>query len=162
MTDPYLDELEREAADCEAAEAEFRRTMKERVAELAANRAFANRRMNVMRSLFQTVRQADTPEIAIAGAVAALRHRLGWREDSPARDEVLSQYANVAKAAFDEVRSGEAADTGEAPGGEPEGERPPSVRQALSAFEAWYLQTRGTAFWVLFEHYMPETQLVDF
>ncbi len=155
-TDPYLDELERDAAACEAAEAEFRRTMKERVATLAAERAFANRRMNVMRSLFQTVRQAETREIAVAGAVAALRQRLGWREDSPARDEVLSEYAKVADAAFGETRPArEAVD-------EEPGPRTPAVREALAGFEIWYLATRGTAFWVLFEHYMPETQLVDF
>jgi hypothetical protein len=155
-TDSYLDELEHAAAACEAAEAEFRRTMKERVAALAAERAFANRRMNVMRSLFQTVRQAETREIAVAGAVAALRQRLGWREDSPARDEVLSEYAKVADAAFGETRAdADAVETDAA-------SRTPSVREALAGFETWYLDTRGTAFWVLFEHYMPETQRVDF
>lgn len=155
-SDPYLEELEREATACEAAEAEFRRTMKEKVAALAQDRAFANRRMNVMRSLLQTVRQAETREIAMAGAVAALRQRLGWREDSPARDEVLTEYAKVADAAFRHAQPSAEA------GSDPQLDEAPSMHDALATFETWYLGTRGTAFWVLFEHYMPETQLVDF
>ena len=33
---------------------------------------------------------------------------------------------------------------------------------ALDEFETWYHSTHPNAFWVLFEHYMPETPRVDF
>ncbi|MFD2237481.1 hypothetical protein [Aureimonas populi] len=166
-THPFVAELEGAARESERAEAEFRRTMNARVAELARQRAFAFRRMNLMKSLFSTVGQAPSQEIALAAALAALRTRLGWVEDSPAREEVLGEYAKVAASAFAELHpEGAGAEGAQAPpvllaSLAPEG---PAVntRTALERFEAWYGETRSTPFWVLFEHYMPETQLVDF
>lgn len=38
----------------------------------------------------------------------------------------------------------------------------PGPQEALAAFEDWYFSTRQSAFWSLFDHYMPETPLVDF
>jgi hypothetical protein len=149
-----LDELEHAARGCEDEEAEFRRTMNARVAALAEARAFAHRRMNIMRSLFDTVAQADDGAIAVAAAVAALRNRLGWREESEARDEVLERYGALALAAFHATREDEASVAPDTPA--------PDVGAALAEFEAWYAEARGKPFWVLFEHYMPETQLVDF
>lgn len=164
MTDihPFIATLSENAAACEHEEQEFRRTMASQVATLAQARAFANRRMNLMKLLFATVEQAESEEVAIAGALAALRNRLGWREDSQARDEVLTEYVKVAAAAFAATRGPEQDEddaivktsTGEASAADMEG--------ALEAFEKWYVEARGKPFWVLFEHYMPETQLVDF
>lgn len=164
---PFLTELEAEANRHDAAEAEFRRTMRERLDTLARERAFAFRRLNVSRSLFQTVRQAESREIAVAGALAALRQRLGWREDSEAREEVLARYAAVAGAAFDASRdaaetASEEADPQAALVSTASADRPLDPREALAGFEHWYEEARGKPFWVLFEHYMPETQLVDF
>lgn len=34
--------------------------------------------------------------------------------------------------------------------------------QALADFERWYVQTRGSSFWTLFEQQMPDTPRVDF
>jgi hypothetical protein len=150
----FLDDLEQAAKTCENDEAEFRRTMNARVAALAEARAFAHRRMNVMRSLFDTVSQADDPAIAVAAAITALRNRLGWREDSEARDQVLDRYAGLALAAFRATHE-------DVTVAEPD-EPAPDVATALAEFEAWYASARGKSFWVLFEHYMPETQLVDF
>ncbi|MHB2264887.1 hypothetical protein [Aliihoeflea sp. PC F10.4] len=156
---PFIARLSENAAACEHEEQEFRRTMATRVATLAEARAFANRRMNLMKSLFATVAQADSQEIATAAAVAALRNRLGWRDDSDARNEVLTEYAKIAMAAYaatheveddeDEIVTVSVTQT-------------PNVEAALQAFEDWYVEARGKPFWVLFEHYMPETQLVDF
>lgn len=155
---PFITTLSEDAKACEQAESEFRRTMNMRIAELAEARAFANRRMNVMRSLFDTVSRAGEKDVAIAAAITMLRTRLGWRESSEARDEVLEEYAKVADAAY--AATHEAAEAHEADA-EDDGQ-PPDVAQALAAFEDWYAGARGKPFWVLFEHYMPETQLVDF
>jgi len=43
-----------------------------------------------------------------------------------------------------------------------DGETAPDVAAALGEFEAWYAAAHGSAFWVLFDHYMPETPRVDF
>lgn len=157
---PVIAHLQAEARRREDEEAEFRRTMKEKVAALAQARAFANRRMNVVRSLFDTVRQAPDEDIAAAAAITALRNRLGWRDDSDARMEVLGEYAKVAVAAFASVHpSQERADVQRV---SLAGSPAPDAAAALAAFEDWYEEARGKPFWVLFEHYMPETQLVDF
>lgn len=140
-----------DAKACEDAEDAFRRTMNARVAELAEARAFANRRMNVMRSLFDTVSRIEERDAAVAAALAALRQRLGWVEDSAARDEVLAAYRKVAEAAFAATHPADEKD-----------EPAADIAGALAGFEAWYVEARGKPFWVLFEHYMPETQLVDF
>lgn len=146
---PFIAALESEAKARETAEAEFRREMNRKVAELAEARAFAFRRMNVMRALFDMVSGAEDREAAIAKAVRALRDRLGWVEDSEARTEVLERYAEVAGAAFDATHPREE-------------DEAPDPAKALAEFEEWYASTREKPFWVLFEHYMPETQLVDF
>ena len=151
---PFIAGLENEAKGCEAAEAEFRNTMNAKVAELAQARAFAFRRMNVMRSLFDTVASAEDEEIAITKAVKGLRDRLGWIEDSEAREEVLAHYAMVARAAFHATHPDDRRDEAD--------DVPAEPATALSQFEAWYASSREKPFWVLFEHYMPETQLVDF
>lgn len=158
---PFLVELQEAAQGAERAESLLRKEMAARTKGLAGERAFAYRRMNVMRSLFEMVSQAESEEIAVAAAVAALRKRLGWVDDSPARDEVLAEYAKVASAAFHDARPAddEAKVILASTGGEDER---PDTRQALAAFERWYAGTREKPFWVLFEHYMPETQLVDF
>ena len=144
-----------DAKACEDAEDAFRRTMNARVAELAEARAFANRRMNVMRSLFDTVSRLEERDAAVAAALAALRQRLGWVEDSAARDEVLAAYRKVAEAAFAATHPADEKD-------EPAVDIADDIAGALAGFEAWYVEARGKPFWVLFEHYMPETQLVDF
>ncbi|MET0169278.1 MAG: hypothetical protein ABW191_02710 [Aliihoeflea sp.] len=161
MTDthPFITALASQAAACEQEESEFRRTMAARVAALAEARAFANRRMNLMKSLFATMAQAKTEEIAVAGAIAALSNRLGWRENSEPRDEVLAQYAKVAAAAFAATRQ---PDDDEIVLASIDDRPMPDIKTALDAFEEWYIRVRGKPFWVLFEHYMPETQLVDF
>lgn len=152
MTDshPFITALADDAKCCEQAEQEFRATMNARVAELAQSRAFAYRRMNVMRSLFDTVSSGQERDAAVARAVVMLRDRLGWREDSDARQEVLVEYEKVAQTAFDAVHPPE------------DNALEPDIGEALAVFEAWYAEARGKPFWVLFEHYMPETQLVDF
>ena len=144
---PFIETLRDEARACEQAEDEFRRTMRERVAELAEARAFANRRMNVMRALLETAGRHDDRAEAVKAACSELANRLGWREESAAREEVLAEYAKLAATAH-------AATHQETDGAD--------VPAALAEFEAWYLTARGKPFWVLFEHYMPETQLVDF
>lgn len=141
-------------------EEEFRRTMNARVAALAEARAFAYRRMNIMSSLLRIVGDAEDEGQAVAAAIAGLRDRLGWLDESPARDEVLAEYARLAAIAFSTLsRTGDSAEPPPLP---MKGKQQPDLITALADFETWYQQARGKPFWVLFEHYMPETQLVDF
>jgi hypothetical protein len=150
MTSAFLEELKGAADKAEAAEAKFRRELAERTKAMERERAFAFRRLNFMRAIAEAIASAESEEIAVANALAVLREKLGWANDSEARDAVLTHFAPVAKAMF----AGLAPPEAEAEEADP--------RQALADFEAWYANTHENAFWVLFEHYMPETPRVDF
>jgi hypothetical protein len=139
------------AADNAAeAEAQFRRDANRRVAALEAGRAFAHRRLNLMRAIVDAAAQPESEDIAVANALAVLREKLGWHGDSEARSEVLSHFAPVARAV---AGSGSAREVG---GSEPD------VMTTLAEFEAWYAQHHPGPFWALFEQHFPETPVVDF
>jgi len=146
----FLDALQRAADGAAAAETEFRRQAAERAKTLERERAFAFRRLNLMRAVAEAVAAAESGEIAVASCSALLRAKLGWSSDSDARVAVLSRFSPVAQAAFASL----------AP---PDEEAPaPDVAKALEEFEAWYAATHATPFWVLFEQYVSETPVVDF
>ena len=148
---PFLDELQAAAHDAEAAEAAFRRNAAARIAALEQERAFAFRRVNFMRAVAEAVASVEDEDAAVAHASAALRARLGWSSDSEARSSVVARFAPVAEALFLALPS--EADPPASPA---------DVRAALASFEAWYAETHTKPFWALFEHYIPETPLVDF
>jgi hypothetical protein len=140
----------KEAADNAAvAEKAFRREAAERIKALEQERAFAFRRLNVMRLVVEAVTGAESEEIGVAAALAVLRSKLGWSSDSESRTAVLSRFAPVAQTAFSNLR-----DTAEVPVA--------NVGEALVEFETWYAATYAIAFWTLFEHEMAETPRVDF
>ena len=145
---PFVTALEAAAGHAETAEREYRQEAAQRIAALEHERAFAYRRLNLVRELAGAMATADAEESAIGIAFALVRGKLGWSRDSEARTEVIERFAPVAQALFRAL-------TGE---DEPE----PSPAIALAEFESWYVENRHAPFWVLFEHYIPETPLVDF
>jgi len=104
-----------------------------------------------MRAIAEAVATAENEDIAIAAATAIMRTKLGWTNDSEARASVLSRFALVTKQVFASLSP---AKSGDAP--------PVDVVGALTEFESWYHDTHPKPFWVLFEHYLPETPVVDF
>jgi hypothetical protein len=158
----FLDELKRMADHSATAEDEFRREIAARTKKLEYERAFAFRRLNLIRAIAEVVAGAEGEEIAVAAATAVLRTKLGWSEDSEARDLVISRFVPVAQAMYASL-SPEPPVT-EAPE-KPvlaQDKPPPNVIDELASFESWYVETHPKPFWVLFEHYMPETPVVDF
>ena len=97
---------------------------------LEQERAFAFRRLNVMRSVAEAIGRAESEEIAVAGGLAALRIKLGWSEDSEWRSAVLSRFAPVAQAVSKSFRDAEA-------------EPAPDVGGELAGFETWYAETNA-------------------
>jgi hypothetical protein len=148
----FLDVLKKAADNATAAEDQFRREVAQRAKALETERAFAFRRLNLMRAVADVVSGAESEEVAVAGATAVLRAKLGWANDSEARAEVISRFALVAQEMFASLSS-------EAP---KPGEEAPDVIEALGDFERWYAQTHPAPFWTLFEIYLPETPVVDF
>lgn len=149
----FLAALDEAAHAAACAETQYRAEFAARTEALALARAHAHRRADLMRSLAATVEGAETPAMAVAGGQALLRGRLGWSQDSAARAEVLERFAAICLALHGLGAADPEAEA-EAP--------PPDPAAALAAFEEWYLSTRQSAFWYLFDHYFPETPLVDF
>ncbi len=145
----FLDDLQAAARDVEGAEAMFRREVAARMADLGQLRAFAFQRLNLMQAIAETVGPAADEPAALAYALATLRVRLGWENDSEARAAALARFVPVAQAVFATLKP--SADNGKA-----------DVAAALAQFETWYAQTHTTPFWTFFEHDIPETPRVDF
>jgi hypothetical protein len=149
-TAAFLDSLQEAAVKSESAEVAFRREIAERIKSFEHERAFAYRRLNFVRALADAITAAESEEIAVANALAVVRTKLGWSSDSEARTAVLSRLAPVAQAMFASLAPSEK-------------DKPPTdIGEALASFEKWYGETHDVPFWVLFEHYMPETPRVDF
>ena len=147
---PFLAVLQSAADNAAVAEAQFRRDANRRFAALEAARAFAHRRLNLMRAIADAAARPESEEIAVANALAVLREKLGWHGDSEARSEVLSHFAPVARAVAGSVSARD------------DGGSEPDVMTTLAEFEAWYAQNHPGPFWALFEQHFPETPLVDF
>src|SRR5262245_37456013 len=147
----FLDPLTLAADRAQAAETSFRREAARQTKQLAMDRAFAFRRLNLMRAIANAVANAESEQAAVSVATTTLRTKLDWSHDSEAREAVLSRFAPVAQAVFADLSS--VNDT----------EPPtPGVLKALADFEDWYAQAHAGPFWVLFENEMRETPVVDF
>ena len=149
-TASFLDQLKEAAAKADVAEAAFRREISERIKNFEHERAFAYRRLNFMRALADATAAAESEEIAVANALAVVRAKLDWSSDSDARTAVLSHLVPVAQAMFARLTPPE------------KDEKLPDIGRGLADFETWYGETHEQPFWVLFEHYIPETPRVDF
>ena len=149
MSWSFLDELYSAAEAAAALENEFRREAAERIAALECERAFAFRRLNLMRAVVDAQRDAESEEQAVAQAQDVLRARLDWPNESETQSTLLSRFAPVAQAVFASLRPGtDGADNG--------------IVNALAEFENWYGAEHRASFWTLFEQPMAETPRVDF
>jgi len=139
----YLDNLAAAAERAGAAEDAWRREATQRTAALAEARAFAFRRLNLMRAVGAAVAGEPEEPAALAAGAAAFRARLGWETLSETQTAIEGRFQPVLLALFERHP--------------PEGQA-----AALEAFEAWYRGSYGKAFWDLFEQPVLETPRVDF
>lgn len=155
-TPSFLDEFKLAADRATAAEDEFRREIAKRTKALEVERAYAFRRLNLVRAVADVIAGAESEEIAVATATAVLRTKLGWSSDSEPREVVLARFAPVAQEMFASLSpKGHATSTDE-------DASEPDVVKALAEFEDWYAKSHTSPFWVLFEVYFQETPVVDF
>lgn len=145
----FLTELESAAITANEAEGELRKRMAEEIARLERQRAFAFRRLNLMREVARAVSSAEDEEFAIACGTAVVRTELGWETEGESRTETLHRFAPVVRAAFQGLCP---PDTGASTA---------NVAEELAGFEAWYESTHGKPFWILFDQYVPELPLVE-
>lgn len=146
MSASFLLELATSAETAKARETSFRHEAARRIARLEQERAFCFRRFNLMQAIADAMAGAESEDIAVACAFAALRASLGWNADSETRSEVISHFAPVALAVLRDSSGNQSA----------------GIHAALADFEEWFSKARGASFWSLFEQQMPDTPVVDF
>lgn len=131
----------------EFAEQELRRRLNEDVARAARQRAFAFRRLRLIR----TLADAATPdaEAAMAAQLRAVSREIGWSGDTAAELAVLERLRPVA-IAVRQCACGESETAA------------PDVAAKLEEFESWFEGSHGKPFYALFDQYVPEVPVVDF
>jgi hypothetical protein len=147
----FLSELETAALAADAEETAFRREAAARIETLERARTFAFRRLNVLRAMAEAAGRAPDAEASIAAQLALIRDRLGWQAaEGETPRAVLDRLAALAACVDGDVRAGTAELAPDSPCAE------------LARFESWYAERFGSAFWALFDRYVPETPVVDF
>lgn len=145
----YLDELDRLAKEANVAEDEFRQNIAKRVRELEEARAFAFRRLNLMKSVGQAVADAKDEEEVKAQASTAFLAEVSWTGGSQFQRDVLEKFMPVALA----VWAASKPDAKEEDAAE--------IAKELAVFEAWFAQDRETPFLTLMQQELPELPLVE-
>ena len=158
----YIERLQQAADKAQSVEVAYRREAGTRIAALERERAFAFRRMNLMREVAEAAKprvddnsdlaEQTGEEIAVARALALIRVRLGWSSDSETQDAMLARFAPVV-IALHRASVGEDQNMPD---------ETPAIDEALGRFEAWYEEVHGVSFWMLFENPMQDTPRVDF
>lgn len=145
----YLDELEQAAHAASTAEEVYRREIAQRVRALEQERAFAFRRLNLMRTVASAVAgHEEEAEALQAGSVAFMRE-LEWTGATESQRQTLEQFRPVVLAAW-------ALDRAE------EGQRDQAaLTRALTAFEDWFAQSRQGPFLSVMEREVVELPLVE-
>ena len=140
----YLETLNAAARTASIAEQEHQKEAVRRAGELREARAFAWRRLNLVRAIAAAVAGAEGPEAVAAAGRAAVLRETGLSGATEAQREVADRFALVTVAVA-AAAAGEEAD--------------PAA--ALADFEAWYAGARGVPFLSLMEREVPELPLVE-
>lgn len=145
----YLDDLDRIARGASTAEEQFRKEAARRAEELKNERAFAFRRLNLLRAIGRAVAMAKDEDEAQKSGRSVFFREVGWNGATQAQRDVAEQFAPVILAIWNATRLDGEADDG------------PSVPETLAAFEGWFEETRNTAFLNLMEREIAELPLVE-
>ncbi|MBL8687605.1 MAG: hypothetical protein JNL04_00810 [Rhodospirillaceae bacterium] len=128
-------------------ETAYRRESARRIETLERSRAFAYRRLNLIKKVAETASgEADARKAADA-RIAAAFVEIGWIGGSLAE---LDERGREAEAKFRPVA--------EAIGAGDEA----AMLEALAGFEAWFAERFGRDFCSVFDRYVPDTPKVDF
>jgi hypothetical protein len=145
----YLDDLERTAHSVSADEETYRREAAVRFRELEQARAFAFRRLNLMRTITGAVTGVEEEEDALkAGSIAFLRE-VEWSGATESQRQAVEQFKPVVLAAWQLSRAED--DTGDTA----------ALTRALTDFEQWFANSRNSPFLTVMEREVVELPLVE-
>lgn len=128
-------------------ETAYRRESARKIEVLERARAFAYRRLNLIRKVVDTAAGEPDATKAADARIAAAFVEIGWIGGSLAE---LDEKGREAEAKFRPVA--------EAVGTSDEA----AMLAALDAFEAWFAERFGRDFCSVFDRYVPDTPKVDF
>ena len=100
----WLDTLTAGARAASIAEQEHQKEAARRAAELRVERAFAWRRLNLVRAVAAAVRGAEDAETAAAAGRAAMLREVGWNGATQAQRDVAERFAPVVLAVWGATR----------------------------------------------------------
>lgn len=147
--DTYLEQLDATARAASGAEDEYRRDVMERIKNLERVRAFAFRRLNLVRSVVAAMAGAkDEAEATALGSTTFLRE-LNWSGASESHREVANRFMPIIATLWQ--MSGEAV---------PEGVIA-RLDDELTAFENWFAENRNASFLSLMDGEVLELPLVE-
>jgi len=161
----YLGELEQAAHAASTAEEVCRREIAQRVRALEQERAFAFRRLNLMRTVAGAVSGHDEEAEALqAGSIAFMRE-LDWTGATEAQRQALEKFRPVILAAWTLGRAPEgegdtASDMASDIAANREANRE-ALRRELTAFEQWFAENRNGPFLGVMEREAVELPLVE-
>ncbi|HWM81081.1 MAG TPA: hypothetical protein VNQ56_03375 [Pseudolabrys sp.] len=145
----YLDDLERTAHKVSADEETYRREAAARFRELEQARAFAFRRLNLMRTVIDAVTGIEEEEEAIKTGTIAFMREVEWSGATEAQRQAIEQFNPVVLAAWQLSRTeGDAGDTA-------------GLTRALADFEQWFSNSRNSPFLTVMEREVVELPLVE-
>jgi len=128
-------------------ETAYRRESARKIEVLERSRAFAYRRLNLIRKVAETASEETDAKKACDARIAAAFVEIGWIGGS--LDE-LDEKGREAETKFRPVA--EAIGSGDET----------AMLAALDAFEAWFIERFGRDFCSVFDRYAPDTPKVDF
>lgn len=145
----YFDGLDRLAKAANAAEDDFRRNITKRLKELEQERAFAFRRLNLMKAVGHAVAEAKDEEEVKAKASECFLAEVNWTGGSQWQRDVVEKFMPVAHAVWNASKA------------EAKPEDVAKIEPELVAFEEWFAQNRETPFLTVMEVEMVELPLVE-
>jgi hypothetical protein len=148
-TASYLDRLDQAARSASIAEDAYRKEAMERIKLLERQRAFAFRRLNLVRAVAASLAEAKDEAEAAASGSAALLRELNWNGASESQREVVNRFLPVVAALW-RMREGATADADVSP-----------ADAALAEFETWFAANRHAPFESLMDTEVLELPLVE-
>jgi hypothetical protein len=145
----YLDDLERTAHNASTDEEIYRREAAVRFRELEQARAFAFRRLNLMRTVIDAVTGIEEEEEAVKAGRTAFMREVEWSGATEAQRQAIEQFGPVVLAAWQLSRvEGDGGDSAD-------------LTKALDDFEQWFAGSRDTPFLTVMEREVVELPLVE-
>lgn len=147
--DTYLAQLDTVARAASGAEDAYRRDAVERIKGLERARAFAFRRLNLVRTVASSMSGAKDEEEAKARGSAAFLKELNWNGASEAQREVVARFMPIVAALWQMDQEG--AGSSDVAG----------LDKELTAFENWFAENRNGSFLSLMDGEVLELPLVE-